>query len=607
MSDVPVGATEVPSTHRRGAGVIRTLLGPLWVTTFRDPVRTGRLRLDGLSFAERQLARAGLVMLVLLLVSMLFGDVWRHGTLLPQGLQDDPRFVPEALVPVAMAAAFLAFVMVVWGALDAAPSVRLLVAAGYALTASTLMRSTIIQQDDTWLLRHGQTVLYVAFATPFGALVLSALLHPLVRRSARLRRATTAVLRVVCLAGFVTMPVVHLVLAHQAAERGFQGNAQTLLLSAFTNIENLLLALVFLTAVAIVDFATDVSTSLAEPMRSTPRRWWGLLRWGLLALVLVKLWFVVGHHADYWRTLVTYQPETLARTSAVLALLAGLAAWVHRVLPPGPEAVVDEVKERLTILSTVVLVAAAFVLVLLVGLGILVAVVGNSDWAVRLAGHYPLARANEIALLVVSVGAVALGWRLAHRRTSSPRAREVGSGLLLMGAWNAPAWAVQLLGLRFGFSFQTIDLAVTLAVLGWLVVRWRRVDAAHASLLLAVAVFSWLVLSRGDYLSFLGGLLHLPAVVVVVFGILYTMLSGSGFTAESSRRLPRESRTLMFVGYLLLSVTILTWQVIIHQESAISGEAGFYYLGLPIAAWLLVRRIVPRQLGAVRAVDPAAA
>ena len=58
------------------------LLGPLWVRTFRDPVREGHLRLDRLSRAEGQLARFGLVLLGLLLVSLLFSDLWRTGVLL---------------------------------------------------------------------------------------------------------------------------------------------------------------------------------------------------------------------------------------------------------------------------------------------------------------------------------------------------------------------------------------------------------------------------------------------------------------------------------------------------------------------------------------------
>jgi hypothetical protein len=177
------------------------------------------------------------------------------------------------------------------------------------------------------------------------------------------------------------------------------------------------------------------------------------------------------------------------------------------------------------------------------------------------------------------------------------RSRELGSGLLLLGAWNLPAWIDAATDLSWGFSYQTIDVTVALVALGWLLVRWRRVDTREVSLVLAVVLFSWLVISRGDYLSFLGGLLGLPGVVVLVFGILYTLLSGAGFTTESSRRLPRESRTLMFVGYLLLSVTILNWLEVIHEpQSPLFATSAFYFLGLPLAAWLLIRRVVPRQL-----------
>src|SRR3712207_6532097 len=92
--DAPAPARAAARPHQsRLRAVVVPLLGPLWRTTFRDPVRHGRLRLDGLSGPERQLARVGLVLLVLLLASLLFVDVWRRGDLLFLDLTSGPRFV----------------------------------------------------------------------------------------------------------------------------------------------------------------------------------------------------------------------------------------------------------------------------------------------------------------------------------------------------------------------------------------------------------------------------------------------------------------------------------------------------------------------------------
>ena len=317
-------------------------------------------------------------------------------------------------------------------------------------------------------------------------------------------------------------------------------------------------------------------------------------------------------HLDYWSTVLAHQPVSVIRTLLVLALMAGVAAYVQRTAPAGhrptpgrlgrlgPE--VDEVKERLTMTGAFVLSAAVLGALVLLGLAQLVLTVTESGWAVEYADKYPVDLLSDAIPIVASLLCLGFGvWllRTGSQRLGRRRSRELGSGLLILGAWNLPAWIEASTDLSWGFSYPTIDLSVTIAALAWLLVRWRKVDLAEVSLLLAVVVFSWLVISRGDYLSFLGGLLGLPGVVVVVFGILYTLLSGSGFTTESSKRLPRESRTLMFVGYLLLSVTILNWLEVIHEpQSPLFATAAFYFLGLPLAIWLLVRRVVPRQLAA---------
>lgn len=602
MTDVDAApyASRRQRLARGAARGARTTLGPLWVTTFRDPVRTGRLRLDGLSGPERLLARCGLVTMVLLLGSLLFGDLWRRGDLLPLTILDDPLFVPDGLVPVTLVAFFLALALIVWGALDASPAVRVIVAALYLVTVSILGFPTVFEVSDSWWLAHGGLMLRIGFWTPCGALVLSALLSLLPGRVTARLGWTTAVLRALSLLGFAAMVVAHLGMDLAFSDAGFRGNVQSLIHSGFASVNGLLIPLVFITAVAIVDFATDVSTSLAEPVRSAPARLLTWLKAALLAVILVKLWFAVVRRLDYWSTVLAHQPVAVIRTALVLVLMAGVAAYVLRTAPAGSDADVDEVKERLTMTGSFVLSSAVLGALVLLGLAQLILTITEDGWAVEYVDKYPVDMLSDVIPIVASVLCLGFGIRLLRtgsERLGPQRSRELGSGLLILGAWNLPAWIDAATDLSWGFSYPTIDVGVTLVALGWLLARWRRVDTGEVSLLLAVVVFSWLVISRGDYLSFLGGLLGLPAVVVVVFGILYTLLSGSGFTTESSTRLPRESRTLMFVGYLLLSVTILNWLEVIHEpQSPLYATSAFYFLGLPLAVWLLVRRVVPRQL-----------
>ncbi len=53
--------------------------------------------------------------------------------------------------------------------------------------------------------------------------------------------------------------------------------------------------------------------------------------------------------------------------------------------------------------------------------------------------------------------------------------------------------------------------------------------------------------------------------------------------------LPRRTRALLWIGYLVLSATIVNWVLAIHHENPIEGPTlkGFTFLGLPLAAWLL--------------------
>lgn len=591
-------------THGRRAttrvrSATQTMLGPLWVTTFREPVRTGRLRLDGLSFAERQLARIGLVTMVLLLGSLLFVGLWRRGNLLHLAVVEDPQFVPEGLVPVTLIAFFVALALIMWGAMDAAVSVRLLVAVLYVTTVALLGAPTTFAVGDSWMLEHGPTVLRVGFWAPFGALLLSALLS----RLARVDRWATPVLRAVCLLGFAAM-LVSLIGMHVAfAEAGFGGNVQSTLHSGFTTIDSFLIPLIFVAAVAVVDFATDVSTSVAEPLASAPPRWGSLLRYAVVGLLLVKLWVEVVSERDYWTTYLTHQPLAVARTVLVIGMLALVTAVAHRKAARPDDSAVDEMKEKLTLGGAFVTTVAGIVGITLLGFAELVLAVSSKGWAIDVAGAYPVGPVADWVPVIASVAALVVGVRLLRtgsRRLGTARSGELGSGLVILGAWNLPAGVLNLTDFSFGFSYPTVDVVVTLAVLVWLLVRWSRVGAAEASLLVAVVVFSWLVMSRGDYISYLGGLLGLPGTVVLVFGILYTLFSGSSFASESSARLPREARTLMFVGYLLLSVSILHWLEAIHSPPSDDVAAsGFYYLGIPLAAWLLARRVIPRRSEAV--------
>ena len=143
-----------------------------------------------------------------------------------------------------------------------------------------------------------------------------------------------------------------------------------------------------------------------------------------------------------------------------------------------------------------------------------------------------------------------------------------------------------------GFRPALADLLLTVAVAGYLAVRWKDVDGAHATRLAALLVFTWLVAGRGDPLERLGSLLTLPEVVIIVFGVVFSLLSDSSFAAAASTNFPRESRPLLWIGFLIFSASVSNFIAATHgrEITRVVELVGFHYLAVPLAAWLVIRR-----------------
>jgi len=566
------------------------LLGPLWVRTFRDPVREGRLRLDGLSGAERQLARFGLVLLGLLLVSVLFTDVWRSGTLLQlTATRNELSFLPRAVLPVTLLGFLLSWALLCWGALDASPVVRVLVGLLCLATSSTFTVTSAGLGGGAWVLDHGGTLIRLGTLGVPALLVLSAALHPLLRSRPRAQRVATAVLRVAVLVGLL-LQYGTLQWANVESERqGLPLLVPGLLDGSVDQINGFLVPLVFVAAVTVIDFALDVSTSLTEPVRVLRRHWLLLVLVGVLVL---KLMVHVVLEWDWWSATLTYQPYAVLRTVLCVVGLALLVAATTRF--PASEDY-QLAKERAMYGSSFALALPSVLPVL--GVGIAVFMLGelHTEAGTEANDAIPYTWLGTEGIAIAAALAVAWGlWWM--RRSAGGFGDELGSAVVAVGAWVLVIFGLVSIGVRPGFSYPTVDVLVTLGVLLVLVLRWRTLTPAALVALTTLLVFSWLVMSRGDYISFLGGLAGLPAIVVVVFGVVLTLASGSAFASESSRHLPAEARPLLFVGYLLLSVVLLHYLEVTHEQGQDDYSlSGFYAIGIPMAFWLAARRILVRQ------------
>jgi hypothetical protein len=582
--------------HRARRGV-DLVLGPLWVTTFRDPVREGRLRLTGGSRLERHVGRAALVALVVLLGSALFATTWRRGELLPIDTGGGQQFVPAGVVGITLLGFALAWLAITWGALRGSAPVRLSGAVAFLLLNATLsVEVSLDLGEHRWILEHGRLVQEIGYWTPVAALAFSAL----TTRWRRIDRWVVATVRLLCLAGTLAF-FLSLLWAHGVlVEVGRDSFVPSVVSGSLTDIGLLLTPLVYISAIAVVDFALDVSSSLAAPASALRRRWAMLL---VLTLVAGKLWFSVLARTDFWRATLAHQPQAVVRTVLCTLALGALVVTVTRFRRSEDSLAA---KEDLAFGGSLVLTSPYTIQGLVLCAGIVVAAQASQVSAIGWATQFPANWLSTWGMLILSVLAVVIGVVL-MRRSRGGIGDELGSGLVLIGAWDAVAGAVTNFGFTFGFSYPTVDVTVTLAVLAAVLLRWRRADNPFLLTAGTVLVFSWLVTSRGDYISFAGGLVGLPTVVVLVFGIVWTLLSGSSFASTGSRWLPQPARPLLFVGYVLLSVAILNWDETTHAATSDSDAlAAYYFLGLPLAAWLLGRRVITRAAPASATAEPAA-
>jgi hypothetical protein len=575
-----------PSAATGPSAVVRSLAAAagragraVWTGAFRDPARDNHLRLEGLGFVERHAARTGLVLLGTLLASTLLSRLWRTGDLyaIDTGSQ---VFIPAGLVAVTLVALLVAWTLVGWGALTASSWLRVVVAVVFALlNASLSLALPALDTPSAWTNRFiaigyfGFPVLLLA-SIPLG-------LVPLIRR------AMLPVLRVLLTACALGLFGSHLLARAEASGAAERSIVELVTSNVMDQIDGVLVPLVYVAGIVVIDFGLSVSEGLAEGARELTAR---LARWVLVAVLAVKLWVEVVQRRTDLYVYLRDRPDAVARTVLMLMLLVVVVRLVTRF--PQTEAF-ENAKEGLLYGGGTALGFAILANATVFGAGMFVAVRHGSSDLPGLIRDYPALTVGRYANLVMAVAALVVGVLLVRGRRTHFR-RELGSGLVVIGAWTLPTFVMQLGDYRIGFSPSLMDVVLTLGIAAYAAWRWRRLAADETVTLVALTVFAWLALSQGDWLAFLGGLLGLPGVFIVVVGIALTVLTDAGFTAGSSRRLPQGARVLLFVGYLLLSVTLLHWDEVAHTTAIASGQSttGFLIVGIPWGGWLVGRRLV---------------
>lgn len=211
--------------------------------------------------------------------------------------------------------------------------------------------------------------------------------------------------------------------------------------------------------------------------------------------------------------------------------------------------------------------------------------------------RFPASFVVKYLLLGLFVVVLLAGIALIVRRQGTGRDKALGGAMVVVSAWVVPNLALQQLSERdVGFDIGFLDLLLTLVALVYVVVRWRRLDTPAAVRVGALLVFASLVAGNGYVATRLVSKVLAsftpPAVLLIVIGVLYVVFADSAFASASSANFPRETRALLWIGYLIFVVAVTNY-VLVAREAEYRIEYDrftFQLLALPMAAWLAVRR-----------------
>lgn len=148
------------------------------------------------------------------------------------------------------------------------------------------------------------------------------------------------------------------------------------------------------------------------------------------------------------------------------------------------------------------------------------------------------------------------------------------------------------------FSYREVSTFATLILLGLFVflLSTRRLTNRALLYLTAAAALSW-ILELGDFLSDpLSPLFNLlGAWAALILGLFLSIMGAGnrfGLNVET-RQFPRSARSLLYLGYALLSLITINWMFMAHDTEGLAqtgwaAQNGFTLLGIPLAFWALL-------------------
>lgn len=535
-------------------------------------LREGILDLRGLGSATRALVWLGFGLMLLVIVAILQADAWRQAfPLVPltQGLAGRGRLVPEALIPVTYFLLSLAWAFVLAGALRSRRAIRLGILALWILdVVGSLFRgsqSGPLGYATSLLTLLGVIAVFVVFprTRPRRVFELLALLV--------LVGANNAVTQASGVASWQAsgMPLVVMRLS-------FEMVGLTLAITP----------LLLLVGMDVASFTFKSAGWVAGIAEARLPSWTP----GTLLAVLLgwRLWEVGGETAEKLEQ-GPLDLQLLAYIGGLaVPVLVGLAWLAVRALAPRSAALPDrETLERdskglalpLVLASTFPLIAALLLSAVALVLAVLSVFVRElvplQDTLLWLLGQVGADDTVFVWHIVVGLAALGVAVWLARRGRVTGALFLGVLGLLdiksRLTSDGRPLDVLNAAGPGHRVEIWWVLLFTGLAVV-WLL--QRRLTPERAGVLAFLTLIT-LLLKQTDFISNrFSPFFDSSGLGFIAFGIAWDALTIGSWANVSTRGLPRVSRIFLYLGYVLMTVTVINWAAASHDLGAIGHLTG---------------------------------
>ncbi|MFC7623629.1 hypothetical protein [Microlunatus sp. GCM10028923] len=321
---------------------------------------------------------------------------------------------------------------------------------------------------------------------------------------------------------------------------------------------------------------------LAAPLTGQPhRRAWGALPYLILVgLLLIRL----GQSVLELRDLDPVAQGLPAVVLAVLVVAAvGGLGWLTLRLARGRgEIAVGDLPDELSAVGLPISAAlAGLLLPILVVSAVISALVALNPLGMAgqaRADAMPLADLTDGVRLAVAVACVGIGLLLARRGRPTRGLLLCCVAVMIFGQLS------QLLtGYRLAvpFDLTMINLVATgvTVLLIVLVAARRRLTPVRALALSGLLVLSALVSARDVITDPVEVIFGYSGAPIVLFGLVWTFLTGSGWGNGHSSRFPRPTRVLLIMANLLLATTLLAYLALVGTLTNVVDLDDFADLG----------------------------